>query len=207
MPARTGDFLVTSYKSSRDIPSDVCAVLARDPRSNIILSKIESYRTSEGRGHELRSDEFWIVCSTGRRGENVVDFVLSCTYGITGKYPVFIYSPKPESELTRTFIDPRVDMMVAKLLSTVSTRRVYSVFAIDAVAKSFAEAWKAYTGIMAIKEPYYAAKFSFCTPARLAQTPKPDGGVRMRLALPGDAAQVASLCRGFSEESVRFKPP
>lgn len=210
MPARTIDSSVTLqlHRSARDVPPEVCAALGRDPRSNIILPKLESCRASESRGYKLDPDEFWIVCSTRRGSEKVLDFMLSCTYGITGKYPVFIYSPKSESDLTRTFIDARVELMVAKLLTVVSTRRVYSVFANDAVARSFASCWKTQTGISAIQKPYYAALFSLCTPATLTPAPMPNGNLRMRPALPADAAQIAVLCRGFAEESVshsRFK--
>ena len=67
MPARTdGSISTVTYRSSLALPTNVIELMRRDPRSNIILAKIDKYRQTEAQGHRLDRDEFWVVCSTTR---------------------------------------------------------------------------------------------------------------------------------------------
>ncbi|EJC98645.1 uncharacterized protein FOMMEDRAFT_170884 [Fomitiporia mediterranea MF3/22] len=209
MPARTdGSINTTTYRSSLALPTDALNAMKRDPRSNIISSKIEKYRAMEGRGFRLQPDEFWIVCSTTRttsRGseDKTVDFVLACTYGVVGKYPIFIWGTKLEDDLTDEYLEVRMRNVVSELLKNVSPRRVYSIFAVQPVAQSFAAHWSSATRISIIPEPYYAAKFSYCTTKTLAPAPSANG-VIMRVAEDHDTEQVAHLCYGFAADSPPF---
>lgn len=207
MPARTdGRIESTTYTSSLAVPTSVIATLARDPRSNIIHAKLEKYRNAEFRDYALADGEIWIVTTTTRstpRGtEATIDFVLSCTFGVTGNYPVFIFGVKHESDMSTDFIETRMRSMVRELRSAVSTRRVYSVFAAEMVAQSFVEHWFESTGVCAIKDAYYEAKFSYCTPLTLKTIPRLDNSVRIRPAQSTDVLEVAQLCKEFASESV-----
>ncbi|KAL5519614.1 hypothetical protein ACEPAH_1297 [Sanghuangporus vaninii] len=210
MPVRTdGSITTLTYRSSLRIPINVIELMRRDPRSNIILAKIEKYRQTEAQGHPLQNDEFWIVCSTTRvnsRGteDTTVDFVLSCTYGVVGKYPIFIYGTRFEEDLSDDYLEVRIRNIVRELQKTVSSRRVYSIFAVEPVAKCFARYFSEATRIGIVNEPYYAAKFSYCTARTLAPAPTAYHNVTMRLAKEGDMEQVAHLCWGFAADSPPF---
>ncbi|KAL5533576.1 hypothetical protein ACEPAG_36 [Sanghuangporus baumii] len=210
MPVRTdGSITTATYRSSLRIPTNVIELMRRDPRSNIILAKIEKYRQTEAQGQSLQNDEFWIVCSTTRvnsraNEDTTVDFVLACTYGVIGKYPIFIYGTRFEEDLSDDYLEVRVRNIVRELQKTVSSRRVYSIFAVEPVAQCFARYFSEATRIGIVNMPYYAAKFSYCTARTLVRAPSTDPNVTMRLAKDGDTEQVARLCHRFAEDSPPF---
>ncbi|KAH8111899.1 hypothetical protein DFH11DRAFT_1690153 [Phellopilus nigrolimitatus] len=204
MPVRTdGTVSAVKYDSALRIPGTVLETLKRDPRSNILFAKLEKYRTN---GHRPQQDEFWIVCSTScsssGSSQPSVDFVLACTDGVIGKYPIFIYGTRFTDELTDEYLDLRMRIMARELTDAVDSRRVYSIFAVERVAMSFARYWTSCTGIRVVKEPYYAAKFSYCTEPLLDRAALADRSVNMRPADEHDTHQVARLCHGFAADSL-----
>lgn len=207
MPARTTDnIVVTTYRRASDIPAGIISYLKGDPRSNILLPTLQKARSNEAKGYRLQEDEFWIithtVLPTQNGTQNCIDFVLSCTFGVIGKYPIFIYGTRSIQQLSEGYLESRMSRIIQELVSQVSTRRIYSVFAVDPVASSFARHWTNATGIAVIPEPYYASKFSWCTAATLAAPLDLDHTVKMRQASESEIMQIARLCFGFAAESV-----
>lgn len=204
MPAIVSNLRQHTYRRASDMPRDVNEALHKDPRANILYAGIEKATCKERAGTSSQHEELWIVSYTDRPGsDSTLDFVLSCTYGVIGNYPIFIYSTKNVQDLTDDFLEPRIYRIVQELDNNLSTpKRVYSIFASGPVSESFSRHWTQRTGIKSIKEPYYDAKFSYCTANTLAHPPSPDSSCRMRLADRRDIPQVAQLCKGFSEESV-----
>ncbi|THH11061.1 hypothetical protein EW145_g902 [Phellinidium pouzarii] len=216
MPARTdGSISTCLYRSALSIPEAVITNMRRDPRSNILLSTLEKYRIEEGRRIVLQADEFWIVCSTTRPtskggSRETLDFVLACTYGIIGKYPIFIYGTRLEQQLTEDYLEVRMRNIVRELHNAGLNHRVYSIFAVDPVARSFASHWTETTGINVVAgDPYYAAKFSYCTPSTLVPPPSPPQDhsytINIRRAEETDILEVSDLCFGFAADSPPFE--
>lgn len=208
MPAITNNFRVQTYRRASQIPRDILFTLRKDPRSNILLSGIEkAYQretefTRASDTFPSQYEEFWIILFTDKPGSPSFDFVLSCTRGPVGDYPIFIHSEKSVGALDQDFVDPRMFRLVQELDNNVSSRRrVYSIFALEPLSLSFARCWTERTQIQTLAEPYYDAKFSYCTYDDLAPPPSPDS-CRIRKAESSDVPQVAELCKGFSDESV-----
>ena len=209
MPSRIDEALkATVYHSPSTIPAEIIATMKADPRSNIILAKLEKYRSGKA---NPRSDDFWIVCTSAIRTSRgtlnrTIDFVASCTYGIVGKYPLFIYSTRREEELTEGYVDPRMHNLALEVRKVTSPRRIFSVYANEIVSRYFSKHWSICTGIRILSEPYYHAKFSYCSKNTLKRAPVPRHGYQthIRLATEWDSQRVAELCFGFANESVSF---
>lgn len=218
MPARTdgsSGITCTTYNSSLTIPDEVLQTMRNDPRATLVLPTIEKYQVKERQGDRIGADEFWIICSTTRqtsRGPQTrLDFVLTCTFGIMGKYPVFIYGIKYSEELTEQYLEIRIMKLVRtlaeRLPDAVARRRVYSVFAATPVADAFARRWTEKTGIDSLEKAYYDAKFSYCLPHALAGPLSPSRVdhsyiVNIRPGVEADILAVSDLCYGFAAESV-----
>lgn len=150
----------------------------------------------------------WLVCSTSGPGSSIpsIDFVLSCTEGPLGSYPLFIYTPIPAAQLDASYYVPRLRSLVHSLQQSVPSERVFSVFALEAIARTFASLWTKATGIGLEPDPeYYAAKFTYCTRNTLqaGQLASPrDVTYDLRLARESDLPHVAELCWGFAATSV-----
>ncbi|KAI5119772.1 hypothetical protein M0805_009243 [Coniferiporia weirii] len=203
------EITATLYCSPLDIPGVVIETLRNDERSNILLSTLEKYRAT---GKATQADEFWIVCDTKYLGPNrsvKIDFVLSCTFGVIGKYPVFIYGTRVAGELSPEYLEPRVRKMVRVLHQVGLLRRVYSVFAVKEVTQSFARHWFEASSIGVIREAYYDATFSYCTSSTLAPPPQAPARGKYntiaRLGVEGDIDRVARLCYGFAADSPPFE--
>ena len=72
--------------------------------------------------------QFWLSLWTNRGRQSTLDLVLSCTKGPIGDYPIFLYSNVSDEVLTFDWIKPRIDFLISRLRSCVSSRRVFSVF-------------------------------------------------------------------------------
>ncbi|KAG8819856.1 hypothetical protein FRC17_010319 [Serendipita sp. 399] len=116
-----------------------------------------------------------------------LEFVLSCTTGPLGDYPIFIYNARPPTPQTHhhhhtnpnskqhhkqqpssssssSFLQSRMDALATRLLPLVPPSRVFSVFAPYNVTLAFAAAWTQQTGIEIVRgPPWYSATSSFCT--------------------------------------------
>ncbi|KAF8870886.1 hypothetical protein BD779DRAFT_1578477 [Infundibulicybe gibba] len=157
--------------------------------ANIILPS--SYNPLTPNAPEVRSADSWIVLTTL--------IVLSCSEGMMGAYPVFLFTTLPSRTITDEIIVPRLQLLVEALQKAVPWHRVYSVFAPKLVSCRFTELWTRATGIHPEPEPYYAAKISFCTNATLAEAQPAVAPANF-----GDIPEVAGLCYIFAAESPPF---
>jgi ribosomal protein S18 acetylase RimI-like enzyme len=203
MPAR--HHLSTAvYTCARALPAQVWEAFESSPRSsNIMYAHASKTYQQEVAGGIPIPGQDWIVCSV----DNHVELVLSCTENFLDSYPIFIFSVRPHSELTLSYIQPLVESLVYTLLDTVSPRRVYSVFAPEPITNLFASLWSGLTSIKCEPTPYYAANLTYCTRATLSdrrQTIFANSIFDLRLAERADLEQVAELCYGFASESEPF---
>lgn len=123
-----------------------------------------------------------------------------------GKYPIFIFSPHAYHRLNDDFVYPRISRVVPALLAAVSVGRVYSIFAPESVATTFAELWTKHTSVSMDREPkYYAALLTFCTRRSFINrqmTMNPELIYEIRPAVEDDILEAAELCYGFAAEAV-----
>lgn len=208
MPVATSQISSSISTSAKEIPQAVWDMLRAHPRAaNVILPHAEKALAMELKGELPTRRECWITCSTfGSSGEKI-DFILSCTDGAVGSYPIFIVPARPSSQLDESYLLPRLSILVKALHSTVKSSRVYSIFAPDPVAKMFADLWVDHTGIAIEETPYYAAMFTFCTEDTYMDRPMAIHSsfkYEIRPAVENDIANVADLCCGFALGSVSF---
>ncbi|KAG2069146.1 hypothetical protein BDR04DRAFT_719764 [Suillus decipiens] len=189
-----------------NIPEEVWGALRdRDnvARANVILPHAE--KVSSHREFLLDSEQLWLVYSEPTTSN--IRFILSCTEGPLGKYPVFIVPVAPIT-FTPEFFQGPMEAFCEALLNKVDFRkqRVFSVFSVEPVAEAFASAWEKIAGIRCMAEPYYDAFLSVCTSETLVRNgPQPeDEDVELRLAVPQDADKISKLCQEFSNTSPPF---
>jgi hypothetical protein len=195
---------IATFTSAASLLTSIGHVLESSPRASNIMYPHALKAASEN----LDQNNFWIVCYQRDNCNGPVDFVLSCTTGSMGTLPIFIFSPHPTSQLVGPFLKSRMTLIAEELLKSVPKERVFSVFALDQVARMFASIWHDLTGIQALPNPYYAATFTFCTEKSITKarsnTIMPGVGYELRLATEKDAEAAADLCFGFAAESVRL---
>ncbi|KAG2117242.1 uncharacterized protein F5147DRAFT_305096 [Suillus discolor] len=191
-----------------NIPGDVWGVLRdRDnaARANLILPHAEKVS-----GHQEflpGSEQLWLVYSEPATSD--IRFILSCTEGPLGKYPIFIIPVAP-IQLAPELLQGPMEAFCEALLNEVDFRRqrVFSVFSVEPVSIAFASAWEKIAEIKCINKPYYDAFFSACTPGTfklVRDGPQPvDDDIELRLAVPQDAGKISDLCKEFSETSRPF---
>lgn len=203
MPSNVPSYMVEVYRTARSLPKDVWEALHANPRgSNVILPYAKQARQSP------EHPNVWLVCSTSRPGSCTpsVDFILSCTGGPLGSYPLFIYTPIPTIQLAPSYYVPRMHSLIRKLQQSVPPERVFSVFALDPLSRCFASIWAQVSGIKLHQDPeYYAAKLTYCNVDTLQTghlSPLRDVTYDLRLARESDVKNVAELCHGFATTSV-----
>ncbi|KAJ7503146.1 hypothetical protein B0H11DRAFT_620286 [Mycena galericulata] len=205
MPSTTMDSYAITYRSASSLPSEVWDALRSNPQnSNVILpialktlAREQNSETAPGR------DQYWIVLHS----LGAIDFVLSVTNGDIGTYPVFIFTTHPIHRLTTDFLLPRLVRLAAELRAAVPVKRVYSIFAPDAVTKMFVEIWCSLTGVPCYPDPYYHAKLTYCTKRSFINrqmTTFPGLVYELRPAVESDLHAVATLCYKFAEDSEPF---
>ena len=201
-----------AYTHASDLPTEFWAVLRQnEPAANIILpfaKKACKFPREDGK------DQLWIILYDD--AGNDVEFVLSCTKGLLGNYPIFVYTPKSSVQLAQEE-DHTADSLlhlVLCLLREVPPQRVFSVFSVAKVAEKFAEIFEQHTqeqyGIRALKDLYYDATFAFCTDETLNKSSIPfhplpeseDFLIALRRADMSNLAGIKTLCKGFSDTSA-----
>ncbi|GJE99638.1 hypothetical protein PsYK624_159090 [Phanerochaete sordida] len=208
MPSVGADFSIDVYTSSSDLPSLVWDTFRRHPcDSNIIFPHAEQSREQERRGEP--SSGIWITCTTSERFDApTVDFVLSCTEGSLGRYPVFIFTTLSSAEHDREPARRRLRALARALAQNVRPERVFSVFAPEQITRTFATLWTGEVGVGLDLDPaYYAAKFTQCTAQSFrprSHSVLPGVSYDLRLARDDDAVRCAELCYGFAQESEPF---
>jgi hypothetical protein len=150
---------------------------------------------------------FWLTVWTIDPTENTatLDLVLSCVDWTLGNYPIFLWTPEPED---KTWLIPRITSITNHLLGCVPPERVFSVFGMTWLVKTFSEYWTGLTGHEVESEPFYAALLSYCTePTLIDASSQLPAGHAIRLATKPDLEAVAQLCKEFGDDSVSLFPP
>ncbi|KIK30220.1 hypothetical protein PISMIDRAFT_37747, partial [Pisolithus microcarpus 441] len=139
-----------------------------------------------------------------------VPFVLSCTKGVLGNYPVFIFTTKPPTERKPCHITQPLELLAHTLRASVAPERVFAVFSCEAITREFARIWADLTHI-AIGSEYYKATFSYCTAATFTLSsglrPLPEGRdltIWLGPANESHTAKVAELCQKFAATSEPY---
>ncbi|KIK97549.1 hypothetical protein PAXRUDRAFT_136090 [Paxillus rubicundulus Ve08.2h10] len=197
------------FTSASDLPNSVWdAFRQNESAANIILPFAEKARNSPSDEQNL-----WIVLYDD---SGSVEFVLSCTKGLLGDYPIFIFTPKSSAQLENggREITQSVSHLVSSLLEVVHPTRVFSVFSIAEVTKQFARIFQETvkeTDIKAKNKPYYDATFTFCTKETLcnpshAISPLRDDSIviSLRRADMSHLGGLTVLCKEFAATSPPY---
>lgn len=206
MPSVGPNFSIDEYRSATHLPDLVWDTFRAHPcDANIMYPHAEKSKERERMGESTTG--LWITCTTSQTfATPILDFVLSCTEGPLGSYPIFLFTTIPKSEQNSDYSFRRIRCLAQRLARIVPPERVFSVFAPDQVTRTFASAWTEETGVRIDSDPiYYAAKISYCTRRSLRHkgyTLLSGVDYDLRLARDEDLAACAELCRGFAEESV-----
>jgi hypothetical protein len=235
MPARTASAPSTSVIMQHDSANDFLAVAyptlrRHEASSNIVLAHALKRVGTEAAlsGNQFTSDAdvdawlasadtssftphrangaFWLTLwSSTTSAPPTLDIILACVDWTLGDYPIFLWTPKAPSEHSSAWLAPRIGQLVEHLRYCVPPERIFSVFGMTSLVKTFARHWSHLTGFRIEPEPFYAAFFSFCntTTFRNSTTVLPTGHC-LRRATPGDLEQVAQLCKEFADDSVRI---
>ena len=138
------------------------------------------------------------------RGRPVLDLVLSCLSWTLGNYPVFLWTPRRPGTIQSDWLSVRIVQLTDYLRICVPPERVYSVFGMTQLVKTFARHWSRLTGFVVNSEPFYAAHFSYCdTSIFQASDARLPRGHELRKAKPRDMEAVAQLCKEFADDTVR----
>ncbi|KAG0701477.1 hypothetical protein DFH29DRAFT_1000222 [Suillus ampliporus] len=215
MPANLAVHLVREYLSASSLPQAVWTTLhSHAAVANTILPHAEKVLKAEKQSQSVGS-QLWLVCFRSH-----IEFILSCTEGPFGAYPIFIFTPIPFNELIGKDLDAPVSSLCRALLTAVGRRRVFSVFAVQPVTEAFVRQWSSLVNIMPVTQPFYDAIFTFCTKDRLAHCKRVAASQHVTLHKPSrtsrniavdlrraslkDIDRVAVLCRDFSATSYPF---
>lgn len=208
MPSVERRFSLNTYTTALDIPSHVWDTFSSHSRASNIMYPYAIHCRNEGQEGRA-AHAIWIVCTTASLSTQAgpsVDFVLSCTDGYLGQYPVFIFTPLPHPVLHSHYARRRLQALARTLRTAQPSSRVFSVFAPEAVTNQFCSIWSTITGIPLDPHPeYYAAKITYCTKRSFRprqNTLLPDVEYTLRLAQEHDVIGAAELCYAFAKESV-----
>jgi hypothetical protein len=156
------------------------------------------------------NDPFWLTVwsSPSPFIPPTLDIVLSCLSWTLGDYPIFLWTPKNPTSLSSSWLTPRLELLAERLLDMVPPQRVFSIFGMTQLVKSFTRYWSDLVKCPIEPEPFYAAYYSFCNPETFkeASVPLPRGD-SIRRAKIEDLAAVAQLCKEFADDSVRSVLP
>lgn len=192
---------VESYTHASDIDDAVIdALKSNEGAANTIYPFILKAKDFPRDGSQL-----WIA-HFEHNGQ--VTFVLSCTRGVLGDYPVFIFTTKPPTE--RKDITQPLGQLAQALRASVAPERVFAVFSCEAVTCEFARIWTELTGTDVERE-YYRATFSYCTAATFTPSsqlrPLPENrdlAIWLGPANESHTAKVAELCHKFAATSEPY---
>ncbi|KAG8902185.1 hypothetical protein FRB99_004791 [Tulasnella sp. 403] len=201
---------ISTHTTAADVLAAVQHVILphREREANIWMPHARKISKTEN-SHQATGSlpkQFWLsVWTVTRSGTRTLDLVLACTANQLGDYPIFLYSNVPASQLTPTFLNQRISLLIERLLELVSPTRVFSVFSPSALTSAFVSSWTRRTGSIPEIDPFYAAKFTTCTKKTITPAPAPlPAGDEMRLATAEDAERAATLCKEFADDSVYF---
>ncbi|KAF8161424.1 acyl-CoA N-acyltransferase [Crassisporium funariophilum] len=151
---------------------------------------------------------FWVVIYSFTPRKRVL-FILACTEGYMGLYPIFIFTPTSSLSLGKNIdaVKPSLHLLAETLARHVPVERVYSIFALRIITLVFADCWTRITGTKALQEPYYDAKISFLRRNEghdRAATVYMDEKLEIKPADIHDVPAVSRLAYLFAKESPPF---
>ncbi|KAG6329070.1 hypothetical protein ID866_10019 [Astraeus odoratus] len=195
---------IEAYTHANNIPETVWGALrAQEARSNVIYPfalKAKEFGQND-------TAQLWLAYFNGA---GQVTFVLSCTRGDLGDYPIFIVTSIPYAECQDEVITGPLVLLAKELRSKVQLDRVFAVFAYAPVAHMFATVWQDQTNV-ARGDEYYRAAFGHCTRASFMNAQEPrtlpsDRSIEVWLgrAEARHTEQVADLCFQFAETSEPY---
>lgn len=201
---------IQRFDMSTGIPKAVwTALYANAARANLVLPHAEKVFGRQKFTPKIdATEQLWFVYS--KPGTSEIQFILACTEGPLGKYPLYIIPTVPATDLTPELLKNSTEALCSALLSETGFRaRVFSVFSVEKVTEAFVPVWERAAEIDCIKDPYYSAIFSVCTEntlVRQQRAPRPSGNVALepRLATEQDAGQMSTLCYEFAKTSEPF---
>ncbi|KAI0756749.1 hypothetical protein C8Q80DRAFT_1215594 [Daedaleopsis nitida] len=203
-------FILTTVRNAKDLPPNVWDAFEKSPYCSNIMHAHAMTAASSSSSTEGAKD-IWIVGWDVPHSKPTcpqVIFVLSCTTHPLGPYPIFLFTPLMTTDLVQDFVRPRILTMVRALRTIVPPERVFSVFAVDILAHTFADMWTAESGIQLANNPvYYHASLMYCDRRTLQvrQLPHiPHTITVLRPAVPADTKNAATLCHGFAQVSAPF---
>ncbi|KAF8274024.1 hypothetical protein EI94DRAFT_1768888 [Lactarius quietus] len=152
------------------------------------VNSCSEYRgTSQGQKYE----PFWLTVwsSPSPFIPPTLDIVLACVNGTLGDYPIFLWTPKTPAPISPSWLMPRTELLAERLVDIVPPRRVFSIFGMTPLVKSFTRYWSDLVKCPIEPEP--------------GDCPLPSGD-NIRRANVEDLAAVARLCKEFADDSVYF---
>ncbi|KAI0066494.1 hypothetical protein BV25DRAFT_1390316 [Artomyces pyxidatus] len=154
-----------------------------------------------------KTEPFWLTVwsSPSPFIAPTLDLVLACVSWTLGDYPVFLWTPKHPSLISSSWLVPRMELLADHLLDYVPPERVFSVFGLSSLAKTFSKIWSDLSGVAIEPEPFYAAYYTYCNLATFKESDEilpADHSIRR--AGPSDLDEVAQLCKEFADDSVYF---
>jgi len=153
------------------------------------------------------NDPFWLTVwsSPSPFIPPTLDIVLSCVNWTLGDYPIFLWTPRNPTSLSPAWLTPRIELLAKHLLDIVPPCRVFSIFGMTQLVKSFTRCWSDLVRCPIEPEPFYAAYYSFCNRETFKEFHAPlSRGDSIRRANMEDRSQVAQLCKEFADDSIYF---
>lgn len=151
------------------------------------------------------TDAFWLTLWSVSPQSSLptLDLILSCIDWTLGDYPIFLWTPHRAAAASAGWLKPRIQQISKRLQDCVPPERVFSVFGMTSLVKTFSRVWTQMTGFAVEPEPFYAALHSYCTREtfRGKNTALPQGH-QLRKAKAADLEPVAQLCKEFADDSV-----
>ena len=205
-----------AFYHASDIPDEVWRALSENEAAANVILPFAKKAKKLPRGHD---GQFWIALYNGT---NNVEFVLSCTRGPLGNYPIFIVPSKAsarhaqEGQRDKDLADSLLPLVRCLLDKVDHPDRIFSIFSIARVTEKFAEIFQAevharqHHDIQAHKDPYYDATFTFCTSETFNESLRlefplrgtEDITISLRRADKTHLEGIKALCKAFSETSV-----
>ena len=174
--------------------------LPSSPRGHGLTAITKKQKATNG-----HNEPFWLTVwsSSSPTAPPMLDVVLSCVNWTLGDYPIFLWTPKNPSSVSPPWLTPRVKLLAEHLLDIVPVCRVFSIFGMTQLVKSFTRHWSDLVKCAIEPEPFYAAYYSFCNPETFKESDDPlSRGDSIRRANMEDLAAVAQLCKEFADDSV-----
>ncbi|KAI1789750.1 hypothetical protein LXA43DRAFT_892183 [Ganoderma leucocontextum] len=211
MSSDESTFSISVSFQASDLPSEVWASFRENPHaSNIMFAHASKVAKPSSTAPSSTGENVWIFLWDTRdtKSSPSVTFVLSCTNGPLGPYPIFIYTPLFTASLEHAGIPTRLLALARSLNAVVPPERVFSVFAVDSIATMFADIWTAETGIPLTAHPkYYHASLMCCDEKLLrlrSLAELPGAEIVLRRAVSTDVTNVSRLCHAFAAGSEPF---